>query len=167
VASAGLKKIQTHSRSTFSICAGIITDQNSGVWSRPGCVKDHVQHLNSRLPNLAKFEIRDTSVNCQALSAYPMIFRSKGSSTQGVVDRVFRHAGVKPIPLLVLDTRDGVYEAVANGLGIGFMWHNGTSRTDRTRKIRVSELLRTHPEHIVHLADNDNALVHAFSSITL
>ena len=96
-----------------------------------------------------------------------MIFRSKGSSTQGVVDRVFRRAGVKPIPLLVLDTRNGVYEAVANGLGIGFMWRNGTSRTDRARKIRVLELLRTHLEHIFHLADNDNALVHAFSSITL
>lgn len=106
-------------------------------------------------------------VDCQALSAYPMIFRSKGSSTQGVVDRAFRQAGVKPIPSLVLDTREGMYEAVANGLGIGFMWHKGTSRTDRTRQIRVSELLRTYPEHIFHLANNDNALVRAFSSITL
>ena len=45
------------------------------------------------------------------------IGRTKGSSTQRVVDRAFRTAGFEPAPLLTLDTRDAVYEAVVNGLG--------------------------------------------------
>ena len=58
-------------------------------------------------------------ISCADLAKHRLVFRTKQSSTQRVVDRAFRAAGVKPKPEIVLDTRDGVFEAVANELGVG------------------------------------------------
>ena len=82
---------------------------------------------------------RRSAVGCADLARHPLIFRSRGSSTQRVVDRAFRAAGLEPRPLLTLDTRDGVYEAVANGLGVGFMWRFGTGRRDTVRRLTFSD----------------------------
>lgn len=57
----------------------------------------------------------------QDLMTERLIFRSEGSSTQKVVDRYFRGNDVTPAAYLMLNTRDGVYEAVANGMGVGFV----------------------------------------------
>lgn len=57
-----------------------------------------------------------------------LVFRSSGSSTQKGVDRYFKKHGLTPKPFITLDTRDGVFEAVANGMGIGFTWQSATSR---------------------------------------
>ncbi|HEY9019253.1 MAG TPA: LysR family transcriptional regulator, partial [Paracoccaceae bacterium] len=51
------------------------------------------------------------------LANEPLIFRSRGSSTQKVIDRAFRVAGLTPVPRLIADTRDAVYEAVTLGIG--------------------------------------------------
>ena len=67
-----------------------------------------------------------------------LIFRSAGSSTQRVVDRYFRSQTVVPQPFLILDTREGVYEAVVNGMGVGFVWRTGTGRNED-----VTQLLLT------------------------
>jgi LysR family transcriptional regulator, low CO2-responsive transcriptional regulator len=56
----------------------------------------------------------------------------------GVKDR--RAAGVKPKPDIVLDTRDGVFEAVANELGVGFTWEYGSSRVDKIVRIHVNDM---------------------------
>ena len=50
-------------------------------------------------------------ISCADLAKHRLVFRTKQSSTQRVVDRAFRAAGVKPKPEIVLDTRDGVFEA--------------------------------------------------------
>lgn len=100
--------------------------------------------------------------SCARLMKTPLIFRSKGSSTQRLVDRAFQHAGLKPKPFLRLDTRDGVYEAVANGLGIGFMWHHGTSRTDAVRRVPVQELKMEYDEVVFARADEQSRLLSAF-----
>ena len=74
-------------------------------------------------------------VGCAELLQYPLIFRSDGSSTQKVVDRYFRRNEVAPAPFLTLDTRDGVYEAVVNGMGVGFVWETATGRTRDVRQL--------------------------------
>lgn len=68
---------------------------------------------------------------------------------------------------MVLDTRDGVYEAAANGLGVGFMWEFGSSREDRIRKLRVIDFEHGHAEHIFHLSARASPLISAFKAIQL
>ena len=101
-------------------------------------------------------------LSCKDLTDQRLVFRTKQSSTQRVVDRAFKAAALQPRPVIVLDTRDGVFEAVANELGIGFMWEHGSSRTDKIVKIRVAEMEAKLPEHIFCLADNKDKLVELF-----
>lgn len=102
------------------------------------------------------------NLTCHQLMEAPLIFRIKGSSTQRVVDRAFRAAGFEPTPLLSLDTRDGVYEAVANGMGVGFMWREGTGRTDGIRRIPVAEMNKAYDEVVFMPQDEDGLLGRAF-----
>ena len=108
-----------------------------------------------------------TQVTCEELMRHPLIFRTAQSSTQKVVDDGFRRAGFAPSPTMVLDTRDGVYEAAANGLGVGFMWQFGSSREDKLTKLRVIDFEQGHPEHIFHLEGRATALTEAFAAIQL
>ncbi|WP_422374861.1 LysR family transcriptional regulator [Roseibium sp.] len=101
-------------------------------------------------------------VTCRRLMLEPLIFRTKGSSTQRVVDRAFQSTGLAPSPLLTLDTRDAVYEAVANGMGIGFMWRNGTGRTDIVERMPVTEMHKAFEEVAFSLASENSLLVEAF-----
>lgn len=96
------------------------------------------------------------------LMAQRLIFRTRGSSTQRVVDRAFLKAGLEPKPVLVLDTRDGVCEAVANGLGVGFIWRYGTARSDAFRRIAVPEMARRYEEAAFCLDEPAGPVVEAF-----
>jgi DNA-binding transcriptional LysR family regulator len=98
------------------------------------------------------------------LASGSLIFRSRGSSTQKVVDRAFRRAGLAPEPRLTADTRDAVYEAVALGIGAGFMWRHGTFRTDTVRRLTVPDFSASTQEVVFALADEKNEMVDLFFS---
>lgn len=68
------------------------------------------------------------------------------------------------MPVRTADTRDGVAEAVARGVGIGFMWCCGTGRTDRFRCLAVSELARPSAEVVFALGDERNMVIDLFFS---
>jgi LysR family transcriptional regulator, low CO2-responsive transcriptional regulator len=68
----------------------------------------------------------------------------------GVKDR--RAAGVKPKPDIVLDTRDGVFEAVANELRVGFTWEYGSSRVDKIIRIHVNDMAALVPQYVFCLS---------------
>ncbi|MBV7395913.1 LysR substrate-binding domain-containing protein [Mameliella sediminis] len=76
-------------------------------------------------------------VTCEELLRHRLIFRTTGSSTQKVLDRYFRRHEVSPAPFLTLDNRDGVYEAVVNGMGVGFVWRTGTGRNEDVKQLRL------------------------------
>ncbi|WP_322895522.1 MULTISPECIES: LysR family transcriptional regulator [unclassified Yoonia] len=101
-------------------------------------------------------------VSLETLAASPLIFRSKGSSTQKVVDRAFRLARCHPEPRLTADTRDAVYEAVAMGIGIGFMWRHGTYRADAVARLTISDIGPMVEEAVFSLAEERNALTDLF-----
>jgi DNA-binding transcriptional LysR family regulator len=101
-------------------------------------------------------------LTCEQLITAPLVFRTRGSSTQRVVDRAFNAAGLNPVALLTLDTRDGVYEAVANGIGVGFMWREGTGRTDAIRRIPVREMDRLYDEVVFAPRDEAGQVGEAF-----
>lgn len=77
------------------------------------------------------------SVTCEELLRQRLIFRTAGSSTQKVLDRYFRRHDVSPVPFLTLDNRDGVYEAVVNGMGVGFVWRTGTGRNEDVKQLQL------------------------------
>lgn len=101
-------------------------------------------------------------VTLAQLAEQPLIFRTRGSSTQKMVDRGFRQAGLYPLPRLTADTRDAVYEAVSVGIGIGFMWRHGTHRSDTVSRITVSDMRGSFEEIVFALAEERNAPVDLF-----
>ncbi|MDP2085713.1 MAG: LysR family transcriptional regulator [Gemmobacter sp.] len=105
------------------------------------------------------------AVTLADLAAGPLVFRSRGSSTQKVVDRAFRRAGLAPDPRLTADTRDVVYEAVAAGIGAGFMWRHGTQRTDMVRRLPIIDLSAPSEEVAFALADERNQMVDLFLAL--
>src|SRR6185369_9904443 len=128
---------------------GVLPDVPSdGRFRREICVRQGVVAIVHPSHPLAQVK----RVSCAELARHRLIFRTKQSSTQRVVDRAFRTAGVKPKPEIVLDTRDGVFEAVANELGIGFTWEYGSSRADKIVRVHVPEMAARVPEHIFSLA---------------
>lgn len=105
------------------------------------------------------------TVTLAELAASPLVFRSPGSSTQKLVDRGFRLAGLSPEPRLIADTRDAVYEAVALGVGVGFMWRYGTYRSDVVRRLAVPEFRSTVDEVVFALSDESSTLVDLFFNV--
>ncbi|WP_339766553.1 LysR substrate-binding domain-containing protein [uncultured Pseudosulfitobacter sp.] len=105
-------------------------------------------------------------ITAAQLSREPLIFRASGSSTQRAVERMFARANLTPQPFLTLDARDGLYEAVVNGLGVGFMWRASTGRTDGVARLPIVEMrgLATH-ETVFSLKETRNQIVDAFYGI--
>lgn len=99
------------------------------------------------------------------LNNQPLVFRSAGSSTQLQIDSALRDAGLHLEPVVVTDSRDGVLEAVTNGLGIGFVWEHSFLRTKGVRRIMIDELQNKIPEHAFAAAGNNSTLVRAFLNI--
>ncbi len=93
---------------------------------------------------------------------HPLVFRSRDSSAQRTVDKAFRLAGLRPAPAIVVNTREGMLEAVANKLGVGFGWEHGSSRVDRIAKVLIAEMEAESPEYIFSLAGKRGRLVELF-----
>ncbi|QPM90595.1 LysR substrate-binding domain-containing protein [Pseudooceanicola algae] len=102
-------------------------------------------------------------VTADQLRREPLIFRARGSSTQRAVDRMFSRNGTVPDPFLTLDARDGLYEAVVSGLGVGFLWRDGTSRGDRVKRLPIVEMGRAEiHETVFALRETKGRVVDAF-----
>lgn len=100
-----------------------------------------------------------SSLSLEDLHELPLIFRSRGSSTQRALDRAFARAGFTPHPRLTADTREAVFEAVILGLGIGFMWRHGTHRASEVSRVPVDLPGLRSQEVIFALASERNPLV--------
>lgn len=131
---------------------------NDGRFRRAVCLRQRVVAIAHSQHVLA----RTGRVTCSELARERLIFRTRQSSTQRVVNHAFRSAGIAVSPVITLDTREGVLEAVANRIGIGFTWEHGSSRTDMITKVNVAEFASKSPEHIFCLADNRSKLVDLF-----
>ena len=133
---------------------------NDGRFHRQVCLQQKVVAIVPPLHALANKRF----VSLRELGQYPLIFRSKGSSTQKVVDRGFQAVNLGIEPQMILESRDGVCEAVANGLGIGFIWSHGTSRSNGIIKLEISELDQRYDEVVFRRSDYQSKLVDAFFS---
>lgn len=105
---------------------------------------------------------QNRSVTAQQLMTERLIFRAEGSSTQRMVDRYFREHGLTPTAYMTLDTRDGVYEAVAGGMGIGFVWETSSDRKDDVVPIALSGGTTTSAEVVFAPAERKLQTLDAF-----
>src|SRR5262249_2751518 len=79
---------------------GVLPDvPNDGRFRREVCLRQGVVAIVHQSHPLA----RTKRVACAELARHRLVFRTKQSSTQRVVDRAFQRAGVKPKPEIVLD----------------------------------------------------------------
>lgn len=105
---------------------------------------------------------RRTSVTLAELTAWPLIFRSRGSQTRRAVDRALRQAGLSVRPMMVVDSREGVLEAVANEIGIGFMWEHGSSRVAPIARLAIDSMDAGAMEYIFSLSGTEAGLADLF-----
>lgn len=103
-----------------------------------------------------------SSVTCDELRQHELIFRTPQSSTQDAVNRAFARTGSVPRPRLLLENRDGVIEAVANQMGVGFIWEFASSRTDFIKRIPVEDIAASASEFLFCRTENTDRLVQLF-----
>ena len=125
---------------------------------REACVQQRVVAICHPFHDLS----RESRVSALSLMQYPLVFRTRDSATQRVVDRAFRAVNLRATPAIVVNTREGMLEAVANRLGVGFVWEHGSSRIDRIAKVAIAEIEAETPEYIFSLAGKRGKLVELF-----
>lgn len=91
------------------------------------------------------------SIRLADLKDQPLIFRESGSNTRHILERALskRRIGIEPV--LELGSREAVREAVALGLGIGFMQERETAGDNRVTPVRIDEMLGTNLATLVCL----------------
>lgn len=86
-------------------------------------------------------------VSLADLMDQPLLFRSGQSQTQKRLNGLLQCVGMKPTPLLLLETREAIYEACAQGIGIGFMFDGASTWADRVRRVKIAEMPERFPEY--------------------
>lgn len=100
---------------------------------------------------------RRDSISLTELRDEPLLFRTTQSLTQRKLNDALQAEDLHIEPLLVLETREAVYEACAQGLGIGFMYDAASTRLDRVVRVRIKELSGVHyPEDVFCLKSQRN-----------
>lgn len=123
------------------------------------CLTQSVVALVPQTHYLAKRK----SLSLQELSLLPLIFRSRGSFTQKIVEKSFANSQLTlPKAELTLESREGVCEAVANDLGIGFVLNQSTTRSNGMVQIPVDEMSKKYKEVVFRRSDTRTNLVTAF-----
>ncbi|MEE9480314.1 MAG: LysR substrate-binding domain-containing protein [Kiloniellales bacterium] len=101
-------------------------------------VRDHP--LGGR-PRLTLAELRDQ----------PAILREPGSNTRRILDRALADAGISVRPVLELGSREAMREAVAMGLGIGFLFERECVGDERTLAVPLAGLAASSLDTLVCL----------------
>ncbi|ANV25510.1 LysR substrate-binding domain-containing protein [Rhizobium lemnae] len=98
---------------------------------------------------------RGKPLSLHELADQPLIFRNDQSLTQSALNMAIRKSGVNLEPALSLGEREAVYEAVHQGLGIGFMFELAVSRAEsNVVRLPIMELNDVYVEHVACLTRN-------------
>ncbi len=117
-----------------------------------------VQSLTALLPAGHRFSGR-RKLSLAEIADSPLIFREQGSNTQRIVDAGFAGHGLQVTPTLVLGSREGVKEAVANGLGIGFVFDREQGEDHRCVAVPLTGLNDTNRDMLLCLKDQRKSVL--------
>ncbi|OUS13904.1 hypothetical protein A9Q97_04405 [Rhodospirillales bacterium 47_12_T64] len=116
----------------------------------------HKDHSLSGRSEISLLELEDEQ----------LILRERGSNTRRVLDKEMKHLGLRYGNVLELGSREAVREAVAVGLGTGFLFEHETLGDDRTRAVFIKELRNSNRDMVVYLKSQlKRRAVEAFVSI--
>ena len=107
------------------------------------------------------------SVSMDELATQSLVFREHGSNTQRIVSEAFVRAGFQVNAALVMGSREGVKEAVARGLGIGFVFDRERPKDSRCVGVKVAGFESSNTDMLLCLKDQQkNPLVKALFEAT-
>ncbi len=96
---------------------------------------------------------RRRSVALAELASERLILREEGSTTRAILDRALAAAGVKPAANWVVGSREGLREAVAEGLGVGAVFESEVGHDERIHAVTVRERSLATTEYLACLAE--------------
>ncbi len=106
---------------------------------------------------------RRRSVALAELASERLILREEGSTTRAILDRALAAAGVKPAANWVVGSREGLREAVAEGLGIGAVFESEVGHDERVHVVTVRDRSLATTEYLACLAERrDDRVIAAF-----
>ncbi|SDD73670.1 LysR substrate-binding domain-containing protein [Rhodospira trueperi] len=115
---------------------------------------DHIVFLRHRLAALVPADhalVKHEAVSLSEVAAEPLIMRLGLSTTQKMADRALAMHGLRPRPILRLETREAVYEAVANHLGLALVLEHDVPPDPRFQVVPFFDSDVTAEESIVWL----------------
>jgi DNA-binding transcriptional LysR family regulator len=92
---------------------------------------------------------RKRSVSTRELDGHPAVLREMESNTRKLADAILSDAGIAVKPVLTLNSREAVHEAVAAGLGIGFFLMREAGQDSRVRTLRIAGTQHRSEDHLV------------------
>ncbi|MGI2035501.1 LysR substrate-binding domain-containing protein [Rhizobium panacihumi] len=113
------------------------------------------QRAIALVPSKHPLAKRGKPVSLSELADQPLIFRTEHSLTQTAVEKALKAAAITIEPALRLGEREAVYEAVLQGVGIGFMFELAVTRDDpAVTRLPIIELEHRYVEHVACLSRN-------------
>ena len=87
------------------------------------------------------------------LSGQPMVLRTKGSTTRVAFEKAIEEAGVQVQPVMEINSREAVREAIVRGLGIGVVSQSEFIPGERLRALRVTDARMQVDAYVTCLAE--------------
>ncbi len=113
------------------------------------------QRAVALIPSSHSLARRNKPVSMHELTDQPLIFRTEHSLTQNALQKAMKASELEIEPALRLGEREAVYEAVLQGVGIGFMFELAVTRDDKdVTRVPVVELNELYVEHVACLSRN-------------
>lgn len=105
------------------------------------------QSLVALVPRAHPYATR-ASLRLADLAGQALLFRSGRSQTQRELNLALRAQGLSLTPLFWLESREAVFEAAEQGLGIGFMFDAASGRSGGVVRVPIADIDQTFPEHV-------------------
>lgn len=108
-----------------------------------------------------------TGIRISELHDQPMVSREHGSNTRRASDEAMAAAGVQPRIVMEIGSREAVREAVASGVGFGFVSSAEYIGDERIRSLPVVDAEIYNYAHLVCLKDRvQSRMISAFLEVT-
>jgi DNA-binding transcriptional LysR family regulator len=109
---------------------------------------------------------RRKRLRIRELMDQPMVLRTKGSTTRSAFEKAIEVAGVEVQPVMEINNREAVREAVVRGLGIGVVSQSEFIPGERLRALRITDTRMQVDAHVTCLAERlDRPLIGAFFAV--
>lgn len=109
---------------------------------------------------------RRSSIRIQELEGQRMVLREVGSTTRRAFERAVARAGVKIDPVMEIGSREAVWMAVRQGIGVGVVSEREYYDDPQVHKVVVSNAEIFYDMHVVCLAERrDSHIIRAFLEV--